>query len=102
MQQQILPIKITDKSEIYYINKAKKEIETIQNQEQKSCDDEQSYQDEYWKTATAHKKRKVIPGPGVMNFTYRKVTMPTRHLTPKFIRFTHKRNRYGPKRKGHN
>lgn len=47
MQQQIPLIKITNEGEIYYINKTTKEMETIQNQEENSYDDDLSYQDEH-------------------------------------------------------
>lgn len=45
-------------------------METIQNQEGNSYDDELSYQDEHWKTVTAHKKRKIIPGPNAMKTSH--------------------------------
>ena len=103
MQQRILRIKVTNKSEIYYSNKATKGMETMQNQKENSYDDELSYQDEHWKIATGHRKRKIIPNTSAMKISrYRKATMTTRHPTPKFIRITNRRNRYGPKRKGHN
>ena len=47
IQQQIPLIKITNEGEIYYINKTTKEMETIQNQEENSYDDDLSYQDEH-------------------------------------------------------
>ena len=47
IQQQIPLIKITNEGEIYYINKTTKEMETNQNQEENSYDDDLSYQDEH-------------------------------------------------------
>ena len=47
IQQQIPLIKITNEGEIYYINKTTKEMETIQNQEENSYNDDLSYQDEH-------------------------------------------------------
>ena len=45
-------------------------METIQNREENSYDDELSYQGEHWKTPTAHKKRKIIPGPSAMETSH--------------------------------
>ncbi|XP_033180734.1 uncharacterized protein LOC117152586 isoform X2 [Bombus impatiens] len=63
-------VKITNEGEIYYINKTIKKMETIQNQEGNSYDDELSYQDEHWKTATVHKTRKIIPGSSAMKTSH--------------------------------
>ena len=69
-------INVTNKGEIYYINKAtntlnrkqpiNKEQEsspvkgmgTLQKHERNSYNDELSYQDEHWKVGAAHEKRK--------------------------------------------
>lgn len=52
------------------MNKATKEMGMIRNQEGNSYDDKLSHQDEHWKTATTHKKRKIIPGPSAMKTTH--------------------------------
>ena len=48
-------------------NSSTKEMQTMQNQEENSYDDELSYQDEHWKIA--HKMRKIIPGTSVMKIS---------------------------------
>lgn len=52
------------------MNKATKEMGMIRNQEGNSYDDKLSHQDEHWKTATTHKKRKIIPGSNAMKTTH--------------------------------
>ena len=44
-------------------------METLQNKEENSYNNELSYQHEHWKVATAHKKRKIIPGTSAMKIS---------------------------------
>ena len=44
-------------------------METLQNEEENTYNDELSYQDKNWKVATAHKKHKIIPGTSAMKIS---------------------------------
>lgn len=69
-------------------------METLQKQEENSYNNELSYQDENWKVATAHKRRKIILNTSAIKIPDTEMHQQLGYPTPKFFQLTDKRRRY--------